>query len=669
MISRQLRAALAGASVAALLACSACPARATDAAPVEAPGIPDPTPEIPLPAYPSVPPTIDLTSGEDVIRDAVAPPAELPPVIVEGPTVDAPAVVAVEPSPSAPPAEAATTASGPAGTPPAHVVVETPSPVAPLRGAIEPAASQPPVVADVPVDIAVPLPTYPGPVVSIPHPPLETALRDLTTNGPLALPAGLVLSKRDREAIVAFYAERAFEPLWIRDGAATPAAQAIARQVQSADHDGLDPDAYPVILPAAGASPAVLAQAEFALSASAFAYARDARGGRLEPSRLSTMLTPDIDLPKPDEVLAGLAQAADPGVALAAYQPKHAGYVALRRKLAELRETTAAISPRPALGEGPVLIVGMEDQRVPLLRERLGLPVGDGITYDTPLSEAVRAFQRERRIPASGRLDARTIAALQGNRPASAFVLADIVANMERWRWLPRDLGERHIFVNLPEFTLRLVDAGEVIHKARVIVGKTETPTPVFSHAMDHVIVNPYWHIPPSILRKEVLPGLAADPDWAAKRGYEVIRRGNSISVRQPPGERNALGFIKFMFPNQHSVYLHDTPKRSLFATQQRAYSHGCVRVDQPFRLAEFVLGEQGFTEERMRAMIGKGERTIRLKTPLPVHLAYFTVTVDESGRLERVGDLYGHDGRIKTALGLGADGRRFAQLHRSRAQ
>ena len=668
MSLRQWRAVMAGVSAVALLAWQVPATLAADADRPPSDSslvLADPARDLPLPDYPSVPSAADFATADDVIRAAVAPPAELPQVVIAD---QAP------PLPDAMPV-LADTPLRPAFDPPAAIAVaEPPYPVLPE---LQP-AQQVPAAASVataatpapsPVDIAAPLPSYPTLAIEFPDGPVAASLRDLATTGPLALPQGLVLSKRDREAIIAFYAERDFEPLWIRDKALTPAGKAIARQVQTADQDGLDPDAYPVLLPAPEARPAVLAQAELALSAAAFAYARDARGGRLEPSRLSTMLTPDLDVPKPDEVLAALGQAADPAALLAGYQPRHAGYIALRRKLAELRDTTAAIAPRPTLGEGPVLTVGMDDPRVPLLRERLGLPARDDTAYDAALADAVRAFQRERRLPANGRLDPRTVSALQGNRPAGAFALADIVANMERWRWLPQDLGARHIFVNVPEFALRLVDRGDVIHTARVIVGKAETPTPVFSHAMDHVIVNPYWHIPPSILRKEVLPGLAADPDWAAKRGYEVIRRGNSISVRQPPGERNALGFIKFMFPNQHSVYLHDTPKRSLFATQQRAYSHGCVRVDQPFRLAEFVLGEQGFTEERMRSMIGKGERTIRLKTPLPVHLAYFTVTVDEAGRLQRVNDLYGHDGRIKTALGLGSDGRRYAQLQRSRAQ
>ncbi|MHB2165485.1 L,D-transpeptidase family protein [Alsobacter sp. R-9] len=665
---RRLRAALAGVSAVALCVVLAPAARADDA-PALRPTLSDAdvSTAIPLPDDP----VAVLAVNELAPSPSIAMPA-LPEVadrlIVE--MVAGPAVDVVVPLPDAlpPPVITAEMPPSPAQAP-AHddVAVTVPLPeVAEILIVDREKALQP--VARTEQAFTVPLPDeLPSRLaVEALGAPVVLALRDLVGSGPLALPAGLTVGRRDREALVAFYAAREFQPLWLQDGAWTPAARAIAGVLETADRDGLDPGSYPVLHPGKAAGPAALAQAEFALSAAAFAYARDARGGRIEPTRLSSLITPDLDLPRPDEVLGALQASAAPDQVLAGFQPRHAGYAALRAKLAELRDSTAALAPRLAVADGPTLVQGMQDERVPALRDRLGLPARADDVYDEDLAGAVRAFQRARGLPASGRLDRRTVAALDDTRGGGSFTAADIVANMERWRWLPQDLGERHIIVNLPEFTLRLVEEGQVIHRTRVIIGKTETPTPVFSHAMDHVIVNPYWNIPPSILRKEILPKLKEDPDYAAKRGYEVIRRGNSISVRQPPGERNALGFIKFMFPNQHAVYLHDTPTRNLFANERRAYSHGCVRVEQPFRLAEFVLGDQGYTEERMRAMIGKGERTIRLKTPLPVHLTYFTLTVDETGRLRRVDDLYGYDGKVKTALGVGADGRRFAQLKRA---
>jgi murein L,D-transpeptidase YcbB/YkuD len=172
---------------------------------------------------------------------------------------------------------------------------------------------------------------------------------------------------------------------------------------------------------------------------------------------------------------------------------------------------------------------------------------------------------------------------------------------------------------------------------------------------MTYAVVNPSWTVPPSILKSQFLPGLARDPNYAARLGYQVVRRGNGIAIRQPPGERNALGFIKFMFPNDHAVYLHDTPNRSLFSRSERALSHGCVRVDDPFRFAQVVLGPNWPTE-RLKKLIGKGERTVMLPEKLPVHLAYFTLEADGSGTLRSLPDLYGINARVKVALGLSTE-------------
>jgi murein L,D-transpeptidase YcbB/YkuD len=364
------------------------------------------------------------------------------------------------------------------------------------------------------------------------------------------------------------------------------------------------------------------------------------------------MIDPTLDLPEPAEVLPRVAEAADAEAALHAYNPPHEGYRRLRRKLAELRKANNVAAV--AIPDGTDLRIGMNDPRVPLVRERFGVqPVSDE-TYDAELSRAVALFQRERGLPATGTLNRRTVAALRdlsGDR-----MIGDIVANMERWRWLPASLGQRHIFVNVPDFTMRVIDAGRITHEARVIVGKPETPTPIFSDEMSFMVLNPSWFVPPSILKKEFLPKMEQDPSYAERRGYVVVRRGNNISIRQPPGDRNALGQIKFMFPNRHSVYLHDTPSRGLFGTERRAYSHGCVRVDQPFRLAEMLLGDEGqWSERRLRGLVGQGERSLKLGRRVPIHLVYFTHSVDASGRLSIRDDLYGYHRRVRAALGLGA--------------
>ena len=388
------------------------------------------------------------------------------------------------------------------------------------------------------------------------------------------------IGKKEREAISAFYALGGFNPVWVKDGAWTPAAVAVAERLKRAGEDGLDAADYPVPQLAASPAgdPAEIAKADLKLSAAVVAYARDGRGARIEPARLSRLITPKLELPAADAVLTALASSRDTGAALAAFNPSHPGYLALKRKLADIRA---------------------------------------------------------------------------GRAPASAARLEnDVVANMERWRWLPTSLGERHVFVNVPEFKLTLMDHGRAIHTARVIVGKPDTQTPIFSEMMDHAIVNPSWNVPPSIFKNEFY----SDPAYAASRGYQVVHTKSGVSIRQPPGERNALGFIKFMFPNQHSVYLHDTPNRNLFSADRRAFSHGCVRLDQPFRFADFVLGSE-WTEARLRSLIGRGERTIKLPQKLPVHIAYFTLVVDDKDELRPVKDLYAVNNKVRVALGLPSDG------------
>ncbi len=199
-----------------------------------------------------------------------------------------------------------------------------------------------------------------------------------------------------------------------------------------------------------------------------------------------------------------------------------------------------------------------------------------------------------------------------------------------------------------------LTKGDEVVHRARVVVGKPDHQTPIFSDTMRFIIVNPYWNVPLSIIKKEMLPKLADDPNYFADHGYEVVERNGVTYVRQPPGDDNALGRIKFMFPNQHSVYLHDTNARALFGKDKRAFSHGCVRVDQPFKLAEMVLGKaNGWSEARVKKLIGGSERTINLPEPLPIHIAYFTSFVEDDGSLQLRDDVYGYSAKVRQALGL----------------
>ncbi len=607
----------------------------------------DPTLGIPLPEQPALlllpdeqPPVAPAPVGAEAAplgptpqpQTAVAPAAE--PEMVTGavtPSARPEGSLATPELPVAPvavPDEPVTLDIPQIELPPADPALAPPQP-APLLRSAEPAITPP---------------DLPKVVVDLPAGTEYAADVAARATDALALPR---LAERERAEILAAYEANGNRPLWIEGRGWSAAGLRLTDRLGRAGEDGLRPTDYP--LPAFEASDkGSLAEADVRLSALAVLYARDARGARVDPRRLSKLLTPTLSLPSATEVLSELAGAADAGAVLAAYNPPHEGYRRLKAKLVELREHQDD-TPLVRIPSGPALKVGMRDDRVPLVRARLGLGPTEEPVFDRSTATALAAFQKQAGLPANGVLGAQTLAAL--GTPATARGEQDVIAQMERWRWLPGDLGVDHIMVNVPEFRVRVIRQGEVVHETRAIVGKPETATPIFSHKMDHVIVNPSWHVPPSILRKEFLPGLAADPEYAAKRGYVVTRnKGGGISVRQPPGERNALGWIKFMFPNDHSVYLHDTPNRRLFAQERRAFSHGCVRVDNPFLLADQVLGPE-WTHDRLKRLIGSGERRINLPQPLAIHLVYNTHVVGADGSLTTFEDLYGFHRMVRQAL------------------
>jgi len=247
----------------------------------------------------------------------------------------------------------------------------------------------------------------------------------------------------------------------------------------------------------------------------------------------------------------------------------------------------------------------------------------------------------------------------EGNREA----VDKIAMNLERWRWAPRDLGERHVLVNVPTYTMQVVEGEKPVLAMRVIVGAPDTPTPLFSDKMTYVVFSPYWNIPEKILREETLPHLAEDPDYLARNNIEVVGTSGDLvdaaavdwndedatrglRFRQAPGPENALGLVKFIFPNHFSVYLHDTPGDRLFNKDKRTLSHGCIRVEKPVALAEYVLRDKtNWTEERIvAAMNAQQEQSVTLKEPLPVHIGYWTAWVGEDGSVTFADDPYGLD-------------------------
>mgnify|MGYP006265516957 CR=1 FL=1 len=435
-------------------------------------------------------------------------------------------------------------------------------------------------------------------------------IKALRNSGSLP-PLILKWPKADRENFLNFYAARNDLPLWFGGVYSDERRESLKRRLLSADEDGLIGSDYPTpLISSSERDPRKIAEADLILSASATAFARDARGARIDTLKLSKLITPKLVIPHPALVLADLVGAQDVSDRLESYQPRHKGYLDLKTRLIELRETTGSLS--------------------------------DTVVTPKATSQKTRT----------------TTAMVSMTTP----IASDLIVNMERWRWVPPELGEDYIFVNLPEFTLKLIRKGELAYITRTVVGKPDTPTPLFSAAINSLIVNPSWHVPQSIIRNEFLPKLAEDPAYAEKSGYEITQNGDMISIRQPPGERNALGFVKFNLPNEHAVYLHDTPMRKLFANMDRAYSHGCVRVENPFSLAAMVLSNPKYSEDTLKSFVGHEERMIKLEDPLPVHLTYFTVITGEDGQLRRLGDIYGYDNLVLTALKLDQH-RNFAAL------
>ncbi len=355
---------------------------------------------------------------------------------------------------------------------------------------------------------------------------------------------------------------------------------------------------------------------------------------------------------------------------LAERLPSHPQYTRLRDALRRYREIQEQ-GGWPMLPASLTLKPGQESDQVPLLAKRLSITgdytgsVGDGDTVYTPaLQEAVKRFQRRHGVADTGTIAQATIA--QMNVPVERRI-DQILLNLERWSWLPRDLGRRYVLVNIPEYRLEVWDGATVPLSMRVVVGKKDTPTPIFNAQMTYLVFAPYWNVPADIASKETIPSAMKDSAFLNKTNMDVLDRSGSVvdpdsidlsrageyRFRQRPGGKNSLGLVKFMFPNRHNVYLHDTPAGSLFARATRSFSHGCVRIAQPEQLAEYVLRDQPeWTPDRIReAMHGGEQKTVKLREPLPVYLGYWTARVSADGLLQFRDDLYNIDARQDTLL------------------
>ena len=396
---------------------------------------------------------------------------------------------------------------------------------------------------------------------------------------------------------------------------------------------------------------------------------RHAQIGRIHFTRVGSAFV-DLTAPDPGEVLAKLADRADAGSVLDGFNPPQQEFKALKAKLAELRKgpivseakpEAKPAQPRANIPEGKLLKPGMKDSRVVALRKRLDIAADkDNPLYDDAVSDAVKTFQTESDIGVDGNLGPNTLRALNGEqkevRRAPGNPVDTIIVNMERWRWLPRNLGNPHVVVNVPDFTLSLYNDGKVYWKTKIVAGKPNLATPMVSAEMKFITVNPTWNVPPSIIEKEYLPALEADPQALDRIGLKLTQDADgTIHISQPPGAGNAQGRIRFNFPNKFLVYQHDTPDKHLFAKDKRAFSHGCMRVQNPLtygeKLLSLVMPKERYTEARLESMFGGSEININFPKFIPVHLTYQTAFVDEAGKLQLRDDVYGRDAKMFAIL------------------
>jgi murein L,D-transpeptidase YcbB/YkuD len=424
-------------------------------------------------------------------------------------------------------------------------------------------------------------------------------------------------ARDEKTALTSFYQNRD-KGLWVDEQGLNARARLAISEIQRADDWGLNADDF--ALPAAplpGSPPSVLAEAELKLTQAALKYANHARGGRMEPGLLSYSIDRQPPLLPPFTVLEEIAAAQAPDAYLRGLHPQHPQFEKLRQAYLVLRQ-----GGTPNLAE--------------------------------PAEEAA---------PSKGSKSKK-----QASAPEQ-ITARKVLINMEEWRWMPEDLGKTYVWANIPEFMVRVVKDGRVVHAERIVAGKPDTQTPIFSDEMETIVFHPFWGVPDSIKVKELLPGLARGSAVLEKNNLRIQYRGRDIDpysvdwtatdirnfhVYQPPGGDNVLGVVKFLFPNKHQVYMHDTPTKHLFNATQRSFSHGCMRVRNPVRLAEVILGEdKGWDARKVASLVNGGPQNneVSLQRKIPVHVTYFTAWVDDEGKLNGRPDIYGHEKLIQMGL------------------
>ncbi|MEM8789511.1 MAG: L,D-transpeptidase family protein [Pseudomonadota bacterium] len=491
-------------------------------------------------------------------------------------------------------------------------------------------------------------------------PPLAPAAQDLRDM--------LAAGGDDLAPLDAIYALHGYAPIWDLMKTA-----ALLGAIDAAPGHGLPAERYDLsalraLPPKPGAD---YAAREVALSQAFLRYARDLNSGVLEPRRVDRDIVVSPKRPDPGALLEGMAETPDPIGYLAALAPAHRHYTDLLAEKTRLEALIAAGGWGAPVPGGRSLKPGDSGDRVVSLRQRLGVmqgaDYGDAPEFDSALEAAVQKAQVSFGLNDDGVVGPKTLEAIN---VAPQTRLQQVLVNLERQRWLNYDRGARHIYVNQADFSVQVIDNGETTLWSRVVIGKNGHRTQEFNDEMTYMVVNPTWHVPRSIATEEMLPKLKGNPGALGRSMQIMTRNGTQVNpalidfsqfttrnfpfiIKQRPGGGNALGRVKFMFPNEFNIYLHDTPSKSLFGRDVRAYSHGCVRVQKPFELAHVLLGAQSDDPKAsfQGYLDGGAERYVNLDAPVPVYLTYQSAWVDRFGEPQYRADIYGRDARVFDAL------------------
>ena len=521
-------------------------------------------------------------------------------------------------------------------------------------------------------DVVAWTPPKPDAIAGVPSDAVKSAIQQRLTG---ATPKGV--DADTWRHVRALYAEFAGVPLWLNtEGLSTDRVGELANALASADSDAVRVDSYPVadLAKAVTAlrsttSPTAeqLADADVLMTSTFAELGEDMLTGQISPKSMSQSWFISTREEGIDSALARTLRESPVDQSIRLIRPQDRSYDSLRIELIRYREL-AAKGDWPTVPKGPALKPRQTDSRARLtaligrLRAEGYLPddyaqagtdsASTKMTYDSTLAGAVARFQSHHDIGVDSMLGPETVDAL--NKPVS-YRLGQIAANLERFRWLPRSLGERYILVNVPAFELTAYDSGKAALQMKVIVGQDYQgkSTPVFSDSMEFVVFRPYWIVTDSIASKEIYPKAEADPDYLERNNYEIVSIEHRKRVRQKPGDKNSLGLVKFMFPNDFNIYLHDTPQGELFNKDVRAFSHGCIRLQHPDSLAQFVLGWPMDSVHREMQQ-GRDDHRVNLKRKIPVYIVYFT-TYLRDGELYFGNDLYGRDEKLVQSVASAA--------------